>query len=366
MNDDGSKQRPRASVEITTPRPPRSEMPDWYPALLDSISDRVTRGQQQALAAVNRELVGTYWGIGRDILDRQGEQGWGARVVDRLSVDLRERFPNSRSYSPRNLRYMRTFAAAWTRDEILQAPLARLPWYHQLALLEKLPDAEQRLWYAAAAIEQGWSRDVLVYQISTRLRERSGRAVTNFTETLPPGDSDLAQQATRDPYVFDFLAQTDTRRERDLEQGLVDHVEQFLLALGQGFAFLGRQVRLDIGDSEFYADLLFYHVRLRRYVVVELKAVDFEPGFLGQLGMYMAAVDDVLAQPDDKPTIGLLLCKSKDNVVAEYALRNSVGPIGVAEWTKAITTSIPAEIAPSLPSISELEAELADPPEHPS
>jgi len=356
----------RPALDVTTPRPGRRTIPGWYPALLDSVSARVATGGQRAVSAVNNELIGTYWAIGRDIIDRQDEEGYGTRVIDRLSVDLRERFPDGHGYSPRNLKYMRAFAAAWPDREVVQGRLAQLPWYHQLALLEKLPDAEQRLWYSAAAIEQGWSRDVLVYQIGTQLRERSGKAVTNFAVTLPPGDSDLAQQATRDPYVFDFLAQTDTRRERDLEQGLVDHVQQFLLALGQGFAFLGRQVRLDIGDSEFYADLLFYHVRLRRYVVVELKAVDFEPGFLGQLGMYIAAIDDVLAHPDDKPTIGLLLCKSKDNVVAEYALRNSVGPIGVAEWTKAITTSIPAEIAPSLPSISELEAELADPPEHPS
>jgi len=367
MSDDWTRREDgRPALDVTTPRPEKRTMPGWYPALLDSVSARVATGRQRAVFAVNNELIGTYWAIGRDILNRQDEEGYGTRVIDRLSVDLRDRFPDGRGYSPRNLKYMRAFAAEWPDPEGVQGPLAQLPWYHQLALLEKLPDAEQRLWYAAAAIEQGWSRDVLVYQIGTRLRERSGKAVTNFAVTLPPGDSDLAQQATRDPYVFDFLAQTDTRRERDLEQGLVEHVEQFLLALGQGFAVLGRQVRLDIGDSEFYADLLFYHVRLRRYVVVELKAVDFEPGFLGQLGMYIAAIDDVLAHPDDKPTIGLLLCKSKDNVVAEYALRNSVGPIGVAEWTKAITTSIPAEIAPSLPSISELEAELADPPEHPS
>ena len=360
--DDGD----RASIDVTTAKPSRREMPGWYPALLDSVTGRVATGQQRAVVAANRELLSTYWGIGRDILDRQHEEGYGTRVIDRLSVDLRERFPGSHGYSPRNLRYMRAFAAAWPDPEVVQRGVAQLPWRHQIALLEKLPDAEQRLWYAAAAVEDGWSRDVLAYQIETRLRDRSGAAVTNVAATLPPGDSDLAQQATRDPYVFDFLAQTDTRRERDLEQGLIEHVERFLLALGQGFAFVGRQVRLDLGDSEFHADLLFYHLTLRCYIVIELKAVAFEPGFLGQLGMYMAAVDDLLAHPDDAPTIGLVLCKSKNDVVAEYALRNSVGPIGVAEWTTAITTSLPADIATSLPSIPALEAELADPPEHPA
>lgn len=366
MTDERVSGGERVGVEVASPRLPRGELPYWYPALLESVSTRVATGQRRGQVAVNRELLVTYWDIGRDILDRQQDEGYGTRVIDRLSADLRDRFPDGRGYSPRNLKYMRAFAAAWPDPEVVQARLAQLPWYHHIALLEKLSDTEQRLWYAAAAVEEGWSRDVLTYQIKTRLRERSGNAVTNFAATLPPGDSDLAQQATRDPYVFDFLARTETRRERDLEQGLVEHVERFLLALGQGFAFLGRQVRLDIGDSEFYADLLFYHLRLRRYVVVELKVVDFQPGFLGQLGMYMAAVDDVLAQPEDGPTIGLILCKSKDNVVAEYALRGSTGPIGVAEWTTALTTSVPPEIAPSLPTISELEAELADPPEHPS
>jgi predicted nuclease of restriction endonuclease-like (RecB) superfamily len=258
---------------------------------------------------------------------------------------------------------MRAFAAAWDASAIVQAPLARLPWYHHLALIEKLSDPDLRLWYAAAAIEYGWSRDILVHQIGTRLHERSGKAITNFTATLPPADSDQAQRATRDPYLFDFVGNADIRRERDLEQQLVEHVEKFLLELGQGFAFVGQQVRLEVGNQEFYADLLFYHLKLRRYVVVELKAADFQPGFLGQLGLYMAATDDLLAHPDDKPTIGLLLCKSKDNVVAEYALRGYAAPIGVAEWTTAITSSLPADLASSLPSIEEIEAEFADPAE---
>ena len=218
---------------------------------------------------------------------------------------------------------------------------------------------ETRLWYAAAALQNGWSRDTLTHQIVTRLHERSGSAITNFAATLPPADSDLAQQLTKDPYVFDFLAMTERSSERELETQLVSHVQRFLLELGQAFAFVGQQVRLEIGDDEFFADLLFYHLILRCYVVIELKATAFDPAFLGQLGMYMAAVDDLMARGDDKPTIGLLLCKSKNSIVAEYALRSSSMPIGVADWKTAITDSLPAELASNLPSIETLEAELS-------
>jgi predicted nuclease of restriction endonuclease-like (RecB) superfamily len=342
-------------------RPPLAAMPAWYSDLLGSVAERVSTGHRRAVAAANSQLVATYWAIGRDILDRQDEEGWGARVIDRLSSDLGDRFPDATGFSPRNLKYMRAFAAAWPHEAIVQAPLAQLPWYHHLALLTKLHDPGQRRWYASAAVEDGWSRAVLAHQIDTRLIDRSGKAVTNFRASLPAPDSDLAQQATKDPYLFDFLATTETLRERDLERGLVDHVGAFLLELGQGFAFVGRQVRLEIGGDEFRCDLLFYHLRLRRYVVIELKAVDFEPAFLGQLGTYMAAIDDLVAAPEDGPTIGLLLCRSKNAVVAEYALRGYQSPIGVAEWATALTTSIPDDLASSLPTIAELEAELSDP-----
>ncbi|MGI8701458.1 MAG: PDDEXK nuclease domain-containing protein, partial [Nocardioidaceae bacterium] len=323
-------------------------MPDWYPELLGSVSDRISTGRQRVVAAANTELLTTYWQIGRDILDRQDEQGWGAKVIDRLSADLRERFPDAQGFSARNLKYMRAFAATWPDLAIVQRTVARLPWRHQVALMEKLPDSDARLWYAAAAAEYGWSRDLLVHHIEGRLRDRQGRAITNFTASLPPAGSDLAQQSTRDPYL-DFLGGTDLRNERDLQRGLIEHVERFLLELGQGFAFVGQRVRLEIGDSDYYADLLFYHLRLRCYLVIELKAVRFDPSFLGQLGMYMAAVDELLAHPDDQPTIGLLLCKTKNDVAAEYALRGYSAPIGVAEWTTALATGLPAELAASLP-----------------
>lgn len=339
--------------------PATRTMPEWYPALLSSVSGHVAAGRRRSLAAVNQQLIQTYWAIGRDILDRQESEGWGSKVIDRLSADLRQQFPEAKGFSPRSLKYMRAFAAAWSKDEIVQQPAALLPWGHQMVLLDKGSDTEARLWYAAAAVEHGWSRNVLVHHIESKRMERTGKAVTNFTAILPPEDSDLAQQSFKDPYVFDFVAMTDRRNERELENQLVDHIQKFLLELGQGFAFVGRQVKLQINAQEFFADLLFYNFKLRCFVVIELKATEFKPGYLGQLGMYMAAVDDLLAHTDDKPTIGLLLCKSKDNLVAEYALRTTQMPIGVSEWKTEIVESLPEEFASTLPSISDIEAELS-------
>lgn len=332
--------------------------PEWYPDLLESVSGHITIGRRRAVAAANSELVATYWAIGQEIADREGNKGWGAKVVLRLSADLRKRFPDAKGFSPRNLRYMRQLAVAWPDPAMLQGTLATLPWYHHVALLDKLSTADDREWYAHAALEFGWSRDILALQIERKVRERSGRAITNFAATLPAEHSDLAQQATKDPYLFDFLAGTEIVVERDLEQGLIDHVSTFLVELGQGFAFVGRQVRLEVGEEDFYCDLLFYHLRLRRFVVIELKATAFKPDYLGQLGMYLAIVDDTLAHGDDQPSIGLLLCKTKNNVAAEYALRSSSAPIGVAEWTAAITSSLPDDLKAGLPSIEEIEAEL--------
>jgi predicted nuclease of restriction endonuclease-like (RecB) superfamily len=338
--------------------PARTTLPDWYPDLLDRVSAHISTGHRRAITAANGQLLRGYWGVGKEILDRQDDEGSGSGVIDRLSTDLKSRFPTAKGYSPRNLRYMRTFAAAWPDHAILQAPLAELPWYHHLALLQKLDNPQLRLWYAAAAVEHGWSRDVLAVQIESGFHHRSGKAVTNFATAIQDERSDLAQQATRDPYLFDFLGATEGWRERELEEKLVEHVGKFLLELGQGFAFLGRQVRLELDGDEFFCDLLFYHVELRCYVVIELKAVPFNAAFLGQLDLYMAVVDDVLAKDGDKPTIGLLLCQNKKEVVAEYALRSMKAPIGVAEWTTAINNSLPAEFQSALPSVEVLEAEL--------
>lgn len=345
-----------ASFEST---PAKSGMPEWYPELLASVTREVHSGRSRAVSAVNREILLSYWTIGRQLAQRESAQGWGSKVVTRLSADVRSTFPEARGFSPRNLRYMKSFAQAWPDFPMLQRAVATLPWGHNVILLDKLSDPETRLWYAAAAVKNGWSRNVLSHHIETRLHERSGQAVTNFKATLPASDSDLAQQSFKDPYVFDFLAMTGQRNERELEGQLVGHVEKFLLELGQGFAFVGRQVRLTIGEDEFFADLLFYNFRLRCFVVVELKATAFKPEYVGQINMYMSAVDDLLSHQDDKPTIGLLLCKAKNNVVAEYSLRGFSKPIGVAEWESEVVRSLPEEFAATLPSISELEAELS-------
>ena len=339
----------------------RGVMPDWYGGLLDDVSARIGLGRQRAVHAANTELLTTYWEVGHAILQRQSAEGWGAKVIDRLSADLKERFPDARGFSPTNLKNMRRLAATWSLDAIGQAPLAQLPWYHQLSLF-KIDDPAVRVWYAQRAVEQGWSRDILALKIDMRLHEREGKAITNFSSVLPSPDSDLAQQITKDPYVFDFLSQTESQNERELENGLLDHISRFLLELGQGFAFLGRQVRLVINDQEFFCDLLFYHVKLHCYVVIELKATAFKPEYLGQLGMYQAAVDDLLVGAGDNPTLGLLLCKSKDNAVAEYALRAQALPVGVAEWQTELTRELSAELAANLPSVEELEAELAAEP----
>lgn len=330
--------------------------PAGYADWLADLKARIHTAQQRATLAVNRELVLLYWQIGRDILTRQAEQGWGAKVIERLADDLRAAFPDMKGFSPRNLKYMRAFAEAWPDQPFVQEVLAQLPWYHQLTLLEKLPGDQTRRWYAAQAIEHNWSRNVLVMQIESRLLERSGKAVTNFDARLPKPQSDLARESLKDPYRFDFLGLTDEAQEREIEHALVRHVTEFLLELGAGFAFVGRQVLLEVGDDDFIIDLLFYHLKLRCYVVIELKAGKFKPEHLGQLGFYLTAVDRQVKAQHDNPTIGLLLCKSKNEVVAEYALGDKSQPMGIAEYK--LTQSLPTELQTSLPSIEQIEREL--------
>jgi predicted nuclease of restriction endonuclease-like (RecB) superfamily len=330
--------------------------PEGYADWLADLKTRIHTAQQRAALAVNRELVLLYWQIGQDILARQAAQGWGAKVIERLSQDLHSAFPELKGFSPRNLMYMRAFAEAWPEPAFVQEVLAQLPWYHQLALLDKLPGPQTRKWYAAKAIEHNWSRNVLVMQIESRLLERSGKAATNFELTLPKPQSDLARESLKDPYRFDFLGLTDEAQERAVEKALVKHVTEFLLELGAGFAFVGRQVLLDVGGDEFFIDLLFYHLKLRCYVVIELKGGKFKPEHLGQLSFYLTAVDEQVKHPQDNPTIGLLLCKSKNKVVAEYALRQNTQPLGVAEYK--LIESLPPELATDLPSIEQIEREL--------
>ena len=331
--------------------------PEGYANWLADLKSRIHSAQQRATLAVNRELVLLYWQIGRDILTRQSVQGWGAKVIERLAHDLRVAFPDMKGFSPRNLKYMRAFAQAWPEAEFVQQAAAQLPWFHLCTLLDKLKTREERDWYLAQTVKHNWSRNILGMQIETRLLERSGKAVTNFEFSLPKPQSDLARQSLKDPYRFDFLGLTDKAQEREIENALVKHVTEFLLELGAGFAFVGRQVLLDVGGDVFFIDLLFYHLKLRCYVVIELKAGKFKPQHLGQLGFYLTAVDAQIKHPQDGPTIGLLLCRSQNKVVAEYALRNNAQPLGVAEYQ--LLESLPAELQTSLPSIEQIERELA-------
>lgn len=326
---------------------------DW----LQSLKNRIQQAQQRAALAVNRELLLLYWQLGREILQRQDAQGWGSKVIDRLAADLRSAFPDMKGFSPRNLKYMRAFAEAWPDEQIVQQAAAQLPWGHNMVLIDRLDSAEERLWYAQKALENHWSRNVLVMQIESGLIARSGKAISNFATCLPAPESDLARAMLKDPYCFDFLGLMEAAQERDIEAALIRQVTDFLLELGAGFAFVGKQVLLNVGGDEFFIDLLFYHLKLRCYVVVELKSGKFKPEHLGQLGLYLTAVDAQLRHPQDGQTIGLLLCKSKNEIVAEYALRDQNHPMGIAEFR--LMQTLPSELAANLPSIEEIERSLS-------
>ena len=343
-----------------TASPSRADLPRDYAAILEDLKRRISGERLRMVMSANAAMVLMYWDIGRTILERQAAEGWGARIIDRLSSDLRNAFPEMKGLSPRNLKYMRAFAEAWPDKLIVQQLAAQIPWFHNCLLLDKVHDPAIRQWYIRAAIEQGWSRNILSLQIENRTHARQGKAISNFPATLPPGDSDMAGQMFKDPYIFDFLGTADPRREREVEQALTDHIQRFLLELGAGFAFVGRQVHLEIESRDFYLDLLFYHVKLRCYIVVELKATAFDPAFIGQLNLYLSAVDDLIRQPEDKLTIGLLLCREKNKIVVEYALRDLKKPIGVASWETRIVKSLPKRFHGVLPSIEEIEKELAE------
>jgi predicted nuclease of restriction endonuclease-like (RecB) superfamily len=330
-----------------------------YAALLASIKERIQNAQVRAAFAVTQELVLLYWAIGKEILSRQNAQGWGANIIPRLAKDLSTQFPDMRGLSPRNLGYMKAFAEAWSDDAILQEPLAKLTWFHNVTLLEKVKTKAERLWYAESAIENGWSRNVLVLHIESGLYHRQGKALTNFKRTLPAPQSDLAQQLIKDPYNFDFLTIAKDAHEREIESGLVEHIQKFLVELGIGFAFVGRQYPLHVGGDDYRLDLLFYHLKLRCFVVIDLKGGEFKPEFVGKMNFYLAAVDDALKHPSDHPSIGLILCKTKTEVIVEYALRGTTTPMGIAEFTHLI--KLPEEFKGSLPTIEEIEAELGKP-----
>lgn len=330
-----------------------------YQHLLRDIKNKVCSSQAKAAVAVNQELVTLYWSIGKAILQKQQKEGWGAKTVERFSSDLRSSFPDMKGFSFRNIKYMVQFAGIYPDLLIGQQLVAQIPWGHHVLLLNKLKDSETRLWYIKKTIENGWSRNVLLHWIDSSLHVRNNNAINNFKETLPSPQSDLAQETLKDPYCFDFLTLRERFDEKELEEGLLNHIQKFLLELGAGFSFVGRQVKVSIEEQDFYIDLLFYHLKLRCYVVVELKARAFIPGDAGQLNFYLAAVDDLLRHPDDQPTIGLMLCKSKSRIVAEYALRNSKSPMGIAEYETKLVESLPDNLKGSLPTIEEIEDELS-------
>lgn len=368
-------------------------LPADYVPLLAEIKARVHAARTKAGLAANRELLALYWDIGRLILQAQENHGYGKKVVERLAADLQRAFPGIAGFSPLNVWRMRAFYAAHatattnlsppvtdstesgaatnlspavtdsgdkSAPPLVPEPFASLPWSHNLLLLHKLDTPADRLWYASKTLEFGWSRNVLALQIKSQLHARQGNAVSNFAATLPPSQSDLAQGITKDPYLFDFLALRDSANERAVEDGLIQHVEKFLLELGAGFALVGRQVHVEVSQHDFYLDLLFYHLTLRCFVVIDLKAGEFTPEAAGKMNFYLSAVDEHFKQPGDQPSIGLILCRSKDRVIAEYALRDLNKPIGVSDYVTRLVDSLPEALEGSVPSVAELEQALSD------
>jgi predicted nuclease of restriction endonuclease-like (RecB) superfamily len=364
-------------------KPPHTGLPSGYAKFLEDLKSRIRTAQIKAALSVNRELIQLYWSIGRDIVERQRAKSWGAAVIDRLAADIQREFPGLAGFSRGNIYRMRAFYLAYpqTPTNVAQAarqiereivsqsarqvdagappePIVSLPWFHNVVLLESLKDPTERLWYASQAVEHGWSRAVLVHWIESDLYSRQGKAVTNFPAVLPPAQSDLAAEIIKDPYNFDFLTLAPDAAERELELALLDHIRQFLLELGAGFAFVGQQMHLEVGGDDFFIDLLFYHLRLRCFIVIDLKTRPFKPEDAGKMNFYLSAVDDRLRHPDDRPSIGLILCKTRNTIIAEYALRDVAKPIGVARYVTRIVEKLPGELKGVLPAPSDIEAEL--------
>lgn len=351
-------------------------LPVDYQKLLKQLKAEIEAARLAAALSVNVQMLILYWKIGKAIAEQEKKEGWGAKIVTQLSSDLRSEFPDMKGISPRNLRYMRDFALSYphfvgdtSADQILQQPVAKLSkgqilqqavakitWSHNIVLLDRVKDPEERLFYAEQAASHGWSRNVLVHQIESGLYKRKGAAVTNFTATLPKTQSDLAQELLKDPYKFEFLNLGEEYKEKDLENALVEQITKFLLELGAGFSYVGRQYPLEVGGDDFYIDLLFYHLKLRCFVVIELKTGKFIPEFASKLNFYLNVVDDTLKHEADQPSIGILICKERNKVVAEYALRGISKPIGVSEYE--LTEKIPASLKGKLPTTKAIQAEL--------
>ena len=328
-----------------------------YLAFIQDIKQRIQGAQIKASVAVNQALLHLYWELAERIVAKQQDSAWGDGFLLQMSRDLQAEFPEIKGFSLRNLKYMRQWFQFWSAEPAIgQQLVAQIPWGHNLVIISKIKTIDQALFYVQKTIQNNWSRVVLTHQIESGLHLREGKAITNFQTTLPAPHSDLARQMLKDPYHFDFLMLRERHDEQELENALIEHITRFLLELGAGFSYLGRQYKLEVDGDEFFLDLLFYHVRLHCYVVVELKTVKFKPEFAGKLNFYISAVDEILKAEQDHPTIGILICKSKKDTVVEYALRNINKPIGVSEYT--ITQNLPEELKSSLPSIEEIEAEL--------
>lgn len=331
-----------------------TDCPEGYREFVATLKNRIRSAQVKAAVSVNRELVLLYWQIGDDILARQEREGWGAKVIDRLSSDLMKEFPEMKGFSVRNLKYMRKFAEVWRDTQFVQQVAAQLPWFHHCMILDKVSDRHEREWYIRETIRHGWSRNLLVHQIESGLIHRTGSSVTNFSSTLPAPQSDLAIEIVKDPYIFDFLGCGAQKTERELHRSLTERLRDFLVELGIGFAFLGSEYHLEIGDQDFYIDLLFYHTRLHCYIIIELKIGTFIPEFAGKLNFYLSAADDLLRDPaTDKPCIGILLCREKNRVIAEYALRDMSKPMAIS--TYHLGRTLPPQFQEQLPDAARLE-----------
>ncbi|MBP7073938.1 MAG: DUF1016 family protein [Rhabdochlamydiaceae bacterium] len=338
-----------------------------YTKFITFLKTKIRSAQIKAATSVNQELIKLYWEIGKEIVEKQKREGWGSGVLEKVAKDLQNEFPGVEGFSRTNIFRMRAFYLAYSScltavgqlQENQLEPFLNIPWGHNFILLDKLKSFEERLWYASKIIEHGWSRSMLTIWIKNGLYRREGKAITNFKAVLPPLQSDLAQQTTKDPYVFDFFALHKDHLEKDLEKGLVKNIQKCLIELGQGFAFVGKQYPVKAGEKDLYIDLLFYHLKLRCYIVVDLKTGEFDSSDAGQMSAYLSAVDDQLRNEDDKPTIGLIFCKTKDNVFVEYVLRNFNRPIGVAEFEVKLVEKLPKELKSRLPTVEEIEAELS-------
>jgi predicted nuclease of restriction endonuclease-like (RecB) superfamily len=365
-----------------------TNLPVKYQETVNKLKEKIRQARTKSVYTVNAQLLSVYWEIGKTILGQQAAEGWGAKVIDRLSQDLRAEFPDMKGLSVRNIKYMRAFAGAYPNFiqsvevplnepngkavEFVQAPLAQifvksksqnvqvnlaqLSWYHHITLLDKVKNSDIRLFYIQKTIENGWSRDVMVHQIEGELHKRQGNISSNFQQTIAPPNSELVKQVFKDPYKFDFIYLGKEATERDLEDALTNQLKNFLLELGQWFAFMGRQYKITLGGNEYFFDLLFYHTRLKRYIVIDLKIDEFKPEYKGKMEFYLNLADEQLKNHDDEPSIGLILCKTKNGLVAEYALRNSRKPIGIAEYR--ISDKLPKDIKGELPTVEELEAEM--------